>query len=75
MNVIFILIRLLHRIERHRHIHEPAAPEEQMEVEEAEGFPRRWRDEEESSDEEELDDEASSVVYIYYGLSIYNNPD
>ncbi|XP_042903231.1 microfibrillar-associated protein 1A isoform X2 [Parasteatoda tepidariorum] len=47
------------RIERHRHIHEPAAVEEMVvEEEEADERPVRWRDEEESSDEEEeLDDE------------------
>lgn len=45
------------RIERHRHIHEPAPSEEPSEDEMTEGKPQRWRDEEESSDEEELDDE------------------
>lgn len=36
--------------------------EEQSEAEEAEGSPRRWRDEEESSDEEELDEDVSFEI-------------
>ncbi|GBN46132.1 Microfibrillar-associated protein 1 [Araneus ventricosus] len=45
------------RIERHRHIHEPAPAGDISEDEQSEGRPPRWREEEESSDEEELDDE------------------
>lgn len=56
----------LFRIERHRHIHEPVVVEEQSEVEEVEGAPSKWRDEEESSDEEELDDEVSDCdTYLF----------
>lgn len=53
---------LFFRIARHRHIHEPMVTEEQSEAEEAEGSPRRWRDEEESSDEEELDEDVSFEI-------------
>ncbi|KAG8191103.1 hypothetical protein JTE90_008415 [Oedothorax gibbosus] len=45
------------RIERHRHIHEPAPVAEASDEEMAENRPVRWKDEEESSDEEELDDD------------------